>query len=144
MQIEGATVVKEADDSNDDDEAEEGQQSGVEGEAMPPMEHGKLHDIDFQARKGDLIIIVGSIGSGKSSVLNAILGELKRQTGSVVLRGSVAVCSQNPWITTGTVRQNILFGVSHDEEKYQGVIEACALKRDFELLAHGDKTDIGE
>jgi ABC-type multidrug transport system fused ATPase/permease subunit len=106
-----------------------------------------LKRIDFECKPGQLIAIVGSVGSGKSSFLNGILGEVRKLWGTTEVKGKLAFFSQNPFILNATVKANILF--SHinepvDEVKYQRAIECCALKHDLELLPAGDRTEIGE
>jgi len=103
-----------------------------------------LHDIDLCVQKGQLIMVVGQVGSGKSSLLAAILGEMYRQQGVVKVSGSAAYTSQDPWIQNSTVRSNLLMGRRYDEEEYITVLAACALAHDLELLSAGDSTEIGE
>ncbi|KAK4053428.1 hypothetical protein OIV83_001593 [Microbotryomycetes sp. JL201] len=103
-----------------------------------------LQDINLSLKKGDLLAVVGRVGSGKSSMLSAILGEMTKTDGKVTLRGTVAYCSQQPWIMGGTVRSNIVFGHEFDQEFYNIVIEACALKEDLAILPQGDETEVGE
>jgi len=87
---------------------------------------------------------VGTVGSGKSSLLAAMLGELDRINGRVNTKGSIAYIAQQAWIQNATLRNNIIFGKPFDPTKYDRVVEACALKPDFEILPAGDKTEIGE
>lgn len=69
--------------------------------------------------KGEFVSIIGKFGSGKSSLFNAILGEMKAEPGSEIsINGSIAYVSQKPWIINNTVRNNILFGFPFDERKY--------------------------
>ncbi|KAK4056218.1 hypothetical protein OIO90_002659 [Microbotryomycetes sp. JL221] len=103
-----------------------------------------LQDINLSIKKGDLMAVVGRVGSGKSSLLSAILGEMTKTDGKVTLRGTVAFCSQQPWIMGGTVKSNIVFGHEFDQEFYNIVIEACALKEDLAILPQGDETEVGE
>ncbi|KAF5828549.1 hypothetical protein DUNSADRAFT_17458 [Dunaliella salina] len=103
-----------------------------------------LRDIDFCVQKEQLIMVVGQVGSGKSSLLAAILGEMYRQRGVVRVSGSTAYTSQDPWIQNSTVRSNLLMGKPFDEEEYITVLAACALAHDLELLSAGDSTEIGE
>mmetsp|Transcript_14532 Transcript_14532/g.49619 ORF Transcript_14532/g.49619 Transcript_14532/m.49619 type:complete len:1544 (-) Transcript_14532:156-4787(-) len=103
-----------------------------------------LRDIDLEVRKGELCMVAGKVGCGKTSLLCAILGEMKKESGSVSLSGRIAYAAQQPWIKNATVRDNILFGSEYDEEKYGAVIEVCALLQDFEVLPAGDQTEIGE
>eukprot|EP00960_Hanusia_phi_P063575 765515-Hanusia_phi.AAC.2 len=103
-----------------------------------------LRDIDLEVKKGELCMVAGKVGCGKTSLLCAILGEMKKESGSVSLSGRIAYAAQQPWIKNATVRDNILFGSEYDEEKYGAVIEVCALLQDFEVLPAGDQTEIGE
>jgi len=80
----------------------------------------------------------------KSSLLQAILGEMPIQSGMVVVRGSLGYCSQEPWLFNGSVRENIVFGRAFEPSWYQSVISACALERDFGILPQGDRTFVGE
>jgi ATP-binding cassette, subfamily C (CFTR/MRP), member 1 len=104
----------------------------------------RLKDISFQIKRGEFIVIVGEIGSGKSSLLAALVGEMRRAEGTVQLGGTVGFCPQTAWIQNATVRNNILFGKPFDEARYQRVIHDCALESDFEMLPNGDATEIGE
>lgn len=119
------------------------------GESSTFIEPGfllKLDDIKFY--KGTLNVIIGEVGSGKSSVLSALLGEMhvngSNEDGFLMLRGSIGYCAQTPWIQNATLRENITFGTDFDEEKYEKVIEACALQMDISALPAGDLTEIGE
>ncbi|KAK6461643.1 P-loop containing nucleoside triphosphate hydrolase protein [Scheffersomyces coipomensis] len=103
-----------------------------------------LSNINLTAKKGHLDCIVGKVGSGKSSIVQAILGDLYKLDGEVTLHGKIAYVSQVPWIMNGTVRDNILFGHKYDAEFYQHVLKACALTVDLKILPKGDKTEVGE
>lgn len=104
-----------------------------------------LSDISLTVPKGSLTAIVGMVGSGKSSMLSAILGEMERANeGSVRVSGSIAYVSQQAWIQNLTLRDNILFGKPFVSKKYKNVIDTCALKADLDILMHGDATEIGE
>ncbi|XP_061486083.1 ATP-binding cassette sub-family C member 4 isoform X2 [Rhineura floridana] len=103
-----------------------------------------LQNISFTVRPGELLIVIGPVGAGKSSLLSAILGELSSSKGFIDVRGRIAYVSQQPWVFSGTVRSNILFGKEYHKEKYEKVLRACALKKDMELLEDGDLTMIGD
>lgn len=103
-----------------------------------------LSSINLTARKGHLDCIVGKVGSGKSSVIQAILGDLYKVQGTVKIYGNVAYVAQVPWIMNGSVKDNILFGHKYDPEFYQHVIKACALTVDLKILPKGDQTQVGE
>ncbi|KAL7271985.1 ATP-binding cassette glutathione S-conjugate transporter ycf1 [Rhizina undulata] len=103
-----------------------------------------LKDINFSAKKGELSCVIGKVGAGKSSFLQAILGDLWKVKGEVVVRGSIAYVAQQPWIMNASVRENIVFGHRFDPEFYQETIRACALLQDFDALPDGDETEVGE
>ena len=90
--------------------------------------------------------VIGRVGSGKSSLLMAILGEMTLKEGRIGRRrdASVVYAEQEPLIVTGTVRSNILFGMELDERWYNQVVEACALTTDFQQMGNGDLTQVGE
>ena len=109
--------------------------------------HGRallLDDVTLSFHGNQLIAITGPVGSGKSSLLSAILGELEETEGRTFHSGSIAYVPQTSWLFSGTVFHNILFGNTLDETKYQQTVEACALKLDFDLLPDADHTLIGE
>ncbi|KAJ3374928.1 Multidrug resistance-associated protein 1 [Allomyces arbusculus] len=94
--------------------------------------------------RGSVTAVVGKIGSGKSALLTAILGEMDKLEGRVTVRGSVAYVAQQPWIQHVSIRDNILFGRALDQERYDAVVQACALTSDFAALPKGDLTFVGE
>ncbi|XP_057709527.1 ATP-binding cassette sub-family C member 4-like isoform X2 [Corythoichthys intestinalis] len=98
----------------------------------------------FTVRAGELLAVIGPVGSGKSSLLSAILGELSQESGVVKVRGDLTYTCQQPWILPGTVRSNILFGKELNRFKYDRVLRACALKRDVKLLPGGDLSPVGD
>lgn len=103
-----------------------------------------LHNINVNIKKGSLIGIVGHVGSGKTSFLQALLRELPQETGSIAICGSVSYASQEPWVFAGSARQNILFGQELERERYDGVVKACSLLKDFDQFEFADQTLIGE
>lgn len=102
-----------------------------------------LSAVNFTAHKGELVAIVGAVGSGKSAMLQGILGELRTE-GTVRQKGAVAYAPQQAWIFAGTLRENILFSSDFDEERYNQVLYACSLHTDIQALSDGDMTEIGE
>lgn len=90
------------------------------------------------------MVLHGSVGCGKSSLCSALLGEMVKHNGAVFVGARVAYCSQQPWIQNLTVRDNILFGLLYDRNKYEKVLDACALTADLASLPAGDSTEIGE
>ncbi|OMJ19580.1 Metal resistance protein YCF1 [Smittium culicis] len=103
-----------------------------------------IKNINFNAYYGELIGIVGIVGSGKSSLVSALLGDMKKLSGDVMLRGRVAYVPQQPWIINSTLRENILFGQKYDKEFYERVIKNCELEKDIAMLEGGDMAEIGE
>ncbi|XP_058074547.1 ABC transporter C family member 3-like isoform X2 [Magnolia sinica] len=103
-----------------------------------------LKDLNFRVLHGMKVAICGTVGSGKSSLLSCILGEVPKISGTVKLCGAKAYVAQSPWIQSGKIEENILFGKEMDREKYDCVLDACSLKKDLEILAFGDQTVIGE
>uniref|UniRef100_A0A671YDR5 ATP-binding cassette, sub-family C (CFTR/MRP), member 2 n=1 Tax=Sparus aurata TaxID=8175 RepID=A0A671YDR5_SPAAU len=107
------------------------------------------HDPSFSTlsldiKPGRLVAVVGAVGSGKSSLMSALLGEMHCTKGFINIQGSLAFVPQQAWIQNATLRDNILFGSPHEEDRFQDVIKACALGPDLELLPGGDLTEIGE
>eukprot|EP00921_Rhytidocystis_pertsovi_P021853 GHVQ01034965.1.p1 GENE.GHVQ01034965.1~~GHVQ01034965.1.p1 ORF type:complete len:1721 (-),score=244.53 GHVQ01034965.1:456-5618(-) len=103
-----------------------------------------LDDVSFRCDPGTITAIIGLTGSGKSGLLDALIGELSPQRGLIEVRGSVAYCAQVAWIQNGSVQDNICFGSEFDPNWYDEVIECCALKQDLDMLPAGDMTEIGE
>ena len=118
----------------------------------------KLRNINIEFKIGKLNLIAGSTGAGKSSLLLALLGELKTLSGSFSLpvskdgngpminglSNSCAYAAQTAWLFNGTIRDNIVFGERFDLQRYERVINVCALRKDFENFEGGDLTEIGE
>ncbi|VDL97758.1 unnamed protein product [Schistocephalus solidus] len=94
--------------------------------------------------EGQSTAIVGRVGSGKSSLLNALLGNMERISGRVNIKGSIAYVAQQAWIFNGTLRDNILFHKPFDAERYERILSACALQQDLTILPSGDLTLIGD
>ncbi|GAA0139823.1 ATP-binding cassette [Lithospermum erythrorhizon] len=103
-----------------------------------------LDQINLRVKKGMKVAICGTVGSGKSSLLSCVLGEIPKLSGTVNISGTKAYVPQSPWILSGNVRDNILFGKPYERAKYKRTVEACALVKDFELFSAGDHTEIGE
>jgi ATP-binding cassette, subfamily C (CFTR/MRP), member 1 len=103
-----------------------------------------LKSINISVKKGSLSAVVGPVGSGKSSLIGALLGEMEKTSGSVNIDGRIAYVPQQAWIQNATVQDNILFGKSLNKRLYEKVINACALAADLAMLPGGDQTEIGE
>lgn len=137
-----------------DDEAVE-RVAGCEGSVAVEMKDGVfswddesglpvVKDLNFQIKKGELAAIVGTVGSGKSSLLASVLGEMHKISGNVKVCGTTAYVAQTSWIQNGTVQDNILFGLTMDRAKYRKVVKVCSLEKDFQMMEDGDQTEIGE
>lgn len=103
-----------------------------------------IKNVNFHVPPGTLCAIVGTVGSGKTSILQVLLRELNVQSGKVHVGGNIAYASQEPWLFLATVRQNILFGQDYDRDLYRQVVKVCCLERDFELFPENDMTFVGE
>ena len=104
----------------------------------------KLRNMNFAIGRNELVAVIGGVGSGKSSLLAAIAGDMRRISGSVTMGASRAFCPQYAWIQNTTVRENILFGKDYHRRWYDEVVDACALRADLDMLPHSDQTEIGE
>uniref|UniRef100_A0A8B9JSY5 Si:ch211-221f10.2 n=1 Tax=Astyanax mexicanus TaxID=7994 RepID=A0A8B9JSY5_ASTMX len=113
-------------------------------QSIRPLLHKTLHRIHLHIRKGALVGVCGSVGSGKSSLLSALLGQMTMLAGAVAADGGFAYAAQQAWILNSSLRENILFGREYIEEKYNAVLEACCLIPDITELPYGDMTEIGE
>ncbi|KAG8093912.1 hypothetical protein GUJ93_ZPchr0012g18779 [Zizania palustris] len=103
-----------------------------------------LRNINLVVKPGEKVAICGEVGSGKSTLLSAVLGEVPKTEGTIQVCGKIAYVSQNAWIQTGTVQDNILFGSLMDKQRYQETLERCSLVKDLAMLPYGDGTQIGE
>ena len=103
-----------------------------------------LDNIDIEAKSGKLLAIIGTVGAGKSSIIQAILGEFPSTKGKITVRGKLSYSPQESWVFSGSIKQNILFGMDFNEKRYDQVIEACALKHDLTQWEFGDRTLVGE
>ncbi|KAJ1344932.1 hypothetical protein BSLG_000447 [Batrachochytrium salamandrivorans] len=103
-----------------------------------------LRNINLAVPRGKLVAVVGSVGSGKSSLLNALAGEMKQVKGKMVLSSRLGYAPQQAWIQNSTVKENILFGQPYDEARYLATIRDCSLERDLAMFQDGDRTQIGE
>nr|XP_025953117.1 cystic fibrosis transmembrane conductance regulator [Dromaius novaehollandiae] len=108
--------------------------------------HGSpvLQDINFKIEKGQLLAVSGSTGAGKTSLLMLIMGELEPSQGKIKHSGRISFSPQVSWIMPGTIKENIIFGVSYDEYRYKSVIKACQLEEDISKFPDKDYTVLGE
>ncbi|RDX54457.1 multidrug resistance-associated ABC transporter [Lentinus brumalis] len=112
-----------------------------EKSAEKPFE---LKDLKLKVPKGSFVAIIGRVGSGKSSLLQALIGEMRKTRGDVVFSSTAAYVPQSAWIMNATLRQNIIFGQREDEAKFRQIVKACCLEPDLEMLPNGEETEIGE
>ncbi|KAF9932398.1 hypothetical protein FBU30_008250 [Linnemannia zychae] len=126
--------------SSDDAERQPLLSSGTPSTSYRPV----LTNINLNIPAGSLTAVVGRIGQGKSSLLNAIMGEMYKKQGTVKVYGDIAYVPQQAWICNATVMDNILFGKPFDQNLYDCIITASGLRPDLEMLPAGDQTEIGE
>lgn len=105
---------------------------------------GALRKIDLKVKAGEIVAVVGGVGSGKSSLLQAMLGQMKLMEGLVKVKGTTAYVSQQSWLMSDTIRNNILFGLPYDKERYVRVLELCQLLPDLAGFPALDQTEVGE
>lgn len=135
-----------APESNGNDRPAEGGEKGADAATTKKENNLTLRDINLRIKKGSLVAIIGSVASGKSSLLHAILGEMERISGKIEIdrRHKVAYVPQQAWIQNATVKENILFGERYIRNRYKCVLSMCALETDIAILPGGDQTEIGE
>ncbi|XP_060863090.1 multidrug resistance-associated protein 1-like isoform X2 [Metopolophium dirhodum] len=109
-----------------------------------PTEAPTLSNINLRVSSGQLVAVVGTVGSGKSSLVSSLLGEMDKVSGRANTKGSISYVPQQAWIQNKSLKDNILFGQPFNDRAYNKVINACALKTDFQMLPAGDDTEIGE
>lgn len=103
-----------------------------------------LKDINLNIDKNLLTAIVGPVGSGKSSLLNVILKELPISNGTMEIKGRISYASQEPWLFSASVRENIVFDDNFNEDRYKSVVEISGLEPDLASFPYGDRTIVGE
>ncbi|KAI5476304.1 ABC transporter [Pseudohyphozyma bogoriensis] len=126
-----------------------GKKKGKKAEAAAKVDDvaaapSRLEDISLSVPEGELWIVCGPVGSGKSSLLQGMVGEMRRVSGNITYSGSVSYCAQQPWTMNTTLRENILFGRPFDEARYWDCVRAACLLPDLAILPEGDMTEIGE
>ena len=111
-------------------------------EGSPPV----LEKINLEVERGQLVAVVGQVGSGKSSLLSTLINDLTKTVlnAEINVAGDVSYVPQQAWMQNTSLRQNIIFGADYDESNYRRVVAACALQLDLEILPSGDLTEIGE
>ncbi|KAG6909964.1 hypothetical protein DXG01_014233 [Tephrocybe rancida] len=104
----------------------------------------RMKELNMRIPRGQLVAIVGAVGCGKTSLLQGIIGEMRKTGGSVKFGGSVGYCSQSAWIQNATIRENICFGRPFEEDRYWKAVNDSCLGPDLEMLPNGDLTEVGE
>ena len=107
---------------------------------------GNLKDVNIEIKKGELVAVIGPVGSGKSNLLSAVLGDMHKRldAGRVAVSGEVAYVPQTAWIPNDSLRNVVLFGKPYDEARYRRALRVCSLEKDLQMLDAGDLTEIGE
>ncbi|PIO74854.1 ABC transporter, ATP-binding protein [Teladorsagia circumcincta] len=103
-----------------------------------------VKNLNLEANPGDLVAVIGPVGSGKSSLLSSLLCEARRISGKLTVSGKIGYCSQDVWIFSGTIRDNILFGCDYDQENYRRALEISALSNDIAQFPRGDAVLVGD
>ena len=129
---------------NAEKDAVKANEKGDGSSTLTQVEPFKLQNIDFSIGRNELVAVIGSVGSGKSSLLAALAGDMRKTNGTVTMGATRAFCPQYAWIQNTSVKENILFGRDYDRKWYDAVIDACALRPDLEMLPNSDLTEIGE
>ncbi|XP_056229585.1 multidrug resistance-associated protein 5 isoform X3 [Seriola aureovittata] len=147
-EVTGSLLREEGDVTSSPEEEEEEEETCPADLSVPPVSprlQSTLHCINLSIQQGKLVGVCGSVGSGKTSLISAILGQqMTVLDGSVAVRGRLAYVAQQAWILNATLRDNILFGQQYQEDRYQSVLSACCLRPDLTLLPDADLTEIGE
>ena len=103
-----------------------------------------LQNLSFRLNRGELLIVIGSVGSGKSLFLQSLLNEYYLESGGFCINGKLSFASEVPWIVSGSVKDNILMGSEYDPDRYIRIIKSCSLDKDIENFIFKDETIIGE
>lgn len=108
------------------------------------LDKDSLHNIDLEISPGELVVVCGSVGAGKTCLLLALLNEIESMSGQCEINGQLSYAPQESWCFGGSLKQNILVGNSFDRQRYEEVIQVAGLERDLKLFSDGDETFVGE
>ncbi|KAB2572662.1 ABC transporter C family member 3 [Lasiodiplodia theobromae] len=144
VEVRDADFVWEKAPGQDEEDEADNAERDPSTEDLPDQPVFGLPNMDFSVGRGELLAVIGSVGSGKTSLLSALAGEMRKTRGSITMGGSRAFCPQDAWIQNTTLRDNILFGKDMRDDWYQSVVSACCLKADIDQLPAGEDTEIGE
>ncbi|XP_069484045.1 cystic fibrosis transmembrane conductance regulator [Ambystoma mexicanum] len=121
-----------------------GDEPGVIFSNFPLQVTHVLQEINFKIEKGQMLAVAGSTGAGKTSLLMMIMGELEPSAGKIKHSGRISFSPQVSWIMPGTIKENVIFGVSYDEYRYKSVIKACQLEEELSKFPEKDNTVLGD
>jgi len=122
---------------------EKGEEDAAPTQAVPKGPF--LQDVQLELKRGELTVVVGSVGSGKTALISALLGEMiATEDSKVQINATVSYVAQTAWVQSMSLRENVLFGKRYDEDKYHQALEAACMGADINLLPNGDDTAIGE
>ena len=144
----------EENDSNENEKSEDKNEDDNDAISLNESQKGvklqrslTLKKINFTVKEGEFVCIIGEVGSGKSSLIQALLNnmtQINKDESNIVINGSISYVPQEAWIQNDTLRNNILFYLPFDAQKYNHILDICELKPDLEALIGGDFTEIGE
>lgn len=111
---------------------------------LDEVEDNVVSELNIDMKQGDMMMVVGTVGCGKSSMLHAVMGELKKTSGTSEINGKIAYVEQEPFIYSASVLDNIIFGNPFDSDRFQKALEAASLDKDMQNFSNGAFTIIGE
>ncbi|TFK27186.1 ATP-binding cassette transporter YOR1 [Coprinopsis marcescibilis] len=151
IEVKGASFTWDAPFPDEGQGKKKGSKARHSKKNKPPVDGQKEEETPFSVDnvnlaipRGQLVGIVGPVGSGKTSLLQGIIGEMRKTQGSITFGGTVGYCPQSAWIQNATVRENICFGRAYEEERYWKAISDSCLGPDLDMLPNGDMTEVGE
>ena len=127
-----------------EEKKEDNEQSSASSSSSPAATSFSLNSVNLDIQPGELVMVVGLVGCGKSSLLSALLNDMPKSAGTIAVRGKTSIVQQNAWITNNTLRSNVVFGETFDRDRYNDVIAACSLTQDLKQFQGGDQIVIGE
>ena len=139
--------IKDQEDDEDEENEEDVLSANSFHKNLNPKKLYALKNINFTVKEGEFVCIIGEVGSGKSSLIQALLNNMiiiNKEETNIILNGSISYVPQEAWIQNNTVRNNILFYLPFDSERYFKILDICELAPDLDALIGGDMTEIGE
>jgi len=141
-----AVKIKHENDENDENDEKDSKASSSFASSSNTLSQVQIHHLNLSIKKGQFIAVIGSVGSGKTSLLSSIVGLLSLRSGNISVSGSKTFCGADAWLINDTLQRNITFGHHHepiDKRRYRRAIESCALNADLEVFPGGDQVEIG-